>query len=228
MPECVACPAGFFRPEGKSEKDAEECKVCSQREQVCPDEGMDDVALCMSPEYRNNMNSSQKLNTMEPVPAQNRVGRVRCQCIIGFYGYSAAPSVDRVADLSDSQTLTDLRCLRCPSGVFCDKAGSEFHLLRFQQGVWQACRCPGRRTTVPLSCVLFELIAAQTTNSRAHIWFACSFGAAIHCTKPHTLGPPKWQDYAFTNQSKVRLADYGTERCIAMQVCNPMWAKLRV
>ena len=79
------------------------------------------------------------LNVVSSIPSSALCGTsVLWLCALqGFYGYSTAPGVDRVASLNDNQTLLQLQCARCPAGVFCSKPGTEFHLLILQKGMWQ-------------------------------------------------------------------------------------------
>lgn len=40
-----------------------------------------------------------------------------------FFGYSLNSDVERVANLTDNQTLTQLRCVRCPAGIIWYECG---------------------------------------------------------------------------------------------------------
>ena len=79
---------------------------------------------------------------IQAVPDQGNppAGPTRCICPTDFYGHrdqdGQAP-FRTVASLTDEETTTDLRCSKCPYGVFCNEKGSEFSTLILFRDYWQ-------------------------------------------------------------------------------------------
>ena len=95
---------------------AEACVACGKDDvtEVCPWEGMAAPSFC-NPEP--SCNPDPKDFLAEPVPLQfGEKGHTRCQCKSRYYGYSGDPAKTRVANLTNSETLTKLICARCPRG----------------------------------------------------------------------------------------------------------------
>lgn len=130
---CKLCAAGQYRGCTKEEDGvcldealkAQRCVSCAgdgAGSPVCPLPGM------IEPDYCGQRS--------EPV-VTGTAGNTRCECEKRFYGYSTVPGVEAVEDMSDVDTLLQLACERCPQGVLCNDAGTEFFKILFEQGMWQ-------------------------------------------------------------------------------------------
>ena len=102
------------------------CTDIGEEGTVCPGTGLSAPRTCHN-------NGTVKA---EPVPRQIH-GNTRCQCQKRWFGYSGVAGVQKVAELSDEETLEGLMCSKCPRGVLCSEAGNEFYKLQFAPNVWQ-------------------------------------------------------------------------------------------